>query len=86
MSQVIVSIIVSHKGRETSYDMEIPCQVPAGKLAGQIADTLNQYIGEKRFPTGSRLNLYCVRLSRNLAPTETFLEAGIWNGDRIKLQ
>lgn len=80
------SLIVTVLNPEKTFreDMELPRNVPARKLAKDIAETLRNYNEaclDGSYPNG----LYCNRLGRRLNPDETLDSAGVWNGDFITL-
>ena len=85
MQSVIVTLSFKFEGNVRGYDMEIPCSVPASTLVHHIAQTLHGYHSYYRFPQSGGM-LYCHRLHRYLAPSETFRDAGIWDGDYVDLQ
>lgn len=80
-------VIVTLQSLEISgtYDMEIPTDTPAEKIASDIMDTIQAYRGESVFAK-KKYVLYCERLNKALADRETFAEAGIWNGDIIRMK
>lgn len=79
---VIVSVVVS--GIEGSLDVEIPTNIPAKKLAIDIAEQINGY--QSKTVLGMNMKLRCERLERCLSSEETFGEAGIWSGDTIMME
>ena len=86
MNMVIVTMSYSWEGGDKSYDMEIPCDVPARILVNHICQTLKNYTSGKTRLSPERLRLFCRRLNRSLEANETFEQAGIWNGDYIDLR
>lgn len=85
MNAVIVTINFKYENGTKGYDVELPCGVPADRLAAHIAQAVNGYSRRYRLPLSGG-QLYCPRLKRCLAPEETLERAGIWNGDYIILQ
>lgn len=71
-----------------SYDVEVPVNVPARKLSGDIVEVLNQYHrsskGEKLLPKSSYA-MVNKRTGKTLDPGRTFYEAGVWQGDALVL-
>lgn len=86
MNMVIVSLTYTAAGTSRTYDMEMPCHIPAKTLAEHICQTLDLYTGGTTGPSRARLQLYCRRLGRVLGPQETLEQAGVWNGDHIDMQ
>lgn len=86
MKMVIVTLSYYGGSGETSYDMEMPCQVPARPLIAHICQTINLYTQGAVALRPQSLRLYCRRLERTLTPEETLENAGIWNGDHIDLK
>lgn len=86
MNMVIVTLSTVVAGAEKSYDMEMPCQVPAKTLATHICQTLSAYTEGRLKPDAGAVRLWCRRLARFLAPEETLETAGIWNGDHLDLK
>ena len=86
MKMVIVTLSFNTAAGETSYDMEMPCQVPAKVLISHICQTINLYCEGTVELQPQDKGLWCHRLQRLLAPGETLEDAGIWNGDRIDLK
>ena len=82
MRMIIVSVNYQTDRGERSYDLEMPCEIPAAVLTQQICDALGGYTGR---PVSGRA-LFCARLNRQLAQEETLEDAGIWNGDVLVLQ
>lgn len=85
MKLVIVTLSFVQAGRAKSYDMEMPCHIPAEKLCREIRQTIQAYQGAALdgAPQGK---LFSRRLDRTLRPEETFEAAGIRNGDYIDLR
>lgn len=86
MNMVIVSLSYAAPGGTRTYDMEMPCHIPAQTLAEHICQTLDLYTGGSTGSSRTGLRLYCRRLGRALAPQETLEQAGVWNGDHIDMQ
>lgn len=86
MKMVIVTLTYGAGSEETSYDMEMPCQVPVRPLITHICQTLSHYSEGALDPNPQGLRLWCRRLERVLAPDETLEDAGIWNGDHMDLK
>lgn len=82
MNSVIVTLNFKYEGKVRGYDMEIPCHVPVKKLTEHIALTLNGYSRRYQLPLSGG-SLYSHRLERQLQGSETFDQAGIWNGDYL---
>ena len=78
---IIVSVVAG--GVEGSLDVEVPTNVPAKKLAADIAEQINGY--QSKTVLGMNLRLRCERIKRYLSSEETFADAGIWSGDTIYL-
>lgn len=83
---VIVTLSFYYSNGERSYDMEIPCNVPAKTLIVHICRTLRGYTNGKIDLISSELRLYCRRLGHYFEPHETFEQLGIWNGDHIDMK
>ena len=77
-----IIITIKKKTENTTYDVEVPTNVPAVQLEADIRQILSAYF--KDFtdiqPNGS---LYCERLHAYISPDHTFAEAGIWAGDLL---
>lgn len=86
MKMVIVTLSCFTGSGEISYDMEMPCQVPARPLIAHICQTINQYTEGSVSLQPQGLQLHCRRLNRALTLEETLENAGIWNGDHIDLK
>ena len=77
---MIVTIQTANK--DIVYDIELPTNLPAGRLGDDIIEALTAYnpnIG-KIVLKGS---LFCKRLNMTIPEEMTFLEAGVWSGDII---
>ena len=85
MNMIIVTLTFTAGGEAISYDMEMPCQVPARTLIAHICQTVNLYCEGALELQPQGLQLRCRRLERVLAPTETLEDAGVWNGDHLDL-
>ncbi len=83
MKEIVVVTLRSDE-LSGSFDIEVPIDVPAGQLSDNIAEVFNNYLENPPF-NDSVYQLYCDRQNRFLENTETFLEAGIWNGDVIRM-
>ena len=86
MKMVIVTLSFFTGSGETSYDMEMPCQVAARLLISHICQTVSLYSEGAVDLQPQGLRLYCRRLDRVLTPEETLENAGIWNGDHLELK
>ena len=86
MKMIIVTLSYYTGSGETSYDMEMPCQVPARLLIAHICQTVSLYTEGAVELQPQSLRLHCRRLERALSPEETLEDAGIWNGDHIDLK
>ena len=86
MKMVIVTLSYDTGSGETSYDMEMPCQVPARPLIAHICQTISLYTEGAAALQSQSLRLYCRRLERALSPEETLEDAGVWNGDHLDLK
>lgn len=86
MKMVIVTLSFYAGSRETSYDMEMPCQVPARSLIAHICQTISLYTEGAVALQPQSLRLHCRRLERALNSEETLENAGIWNGDHFDLK
>lgn len=86
MKMVIVTLTCTAAAAEKSYDLEMPCQVPARPLIAHICQTINLYTEGAVDLQPQGLRLWCRRLERALSPEETLEDAGIWNGDHIDLK
>lgn len=67
------------------YDIEVPTDVPAKKILKDIVETLSAYSGNEDILNNAR-EIYSIRLGRSLFEEETFVDAGIWNGDVILIR
>lgn len=86
MKMKIVTFTFSMGGGEISYDMEMPCQVPARTLITHICQTINLYSEGALDLQPQGLQLWCRRLERVLSANETLEDAGVWNGDHLDLK
>ena len=86
MKMVIVTLRFLGMSGETSYDMEMPCQVPTKILISHICQTINLYSEGTVDLQPQGVGLWCHRLNRLLAPDETLESAGVWSGDRLDLK
>ena len=86
MKMVIVTLTYRPDGVEKSYDMEMPCDVPARILGKHICQTLENYTGAAVWQANEPVQLYCQRLNRMLSPSESLEQAGVWNGDHMELR
>lgn len=86
MKMIIVTLRFFGNSGETSYDMEMPCQVPIATLISHICQTINLYSEGTVNLQPRGVGLWCHRLERLLAPNETLESAGVWNGDRLDLK
>lgn len=77
-----IIVTVSDGDNKLPYDIEVPTNVPSSKLIKDVIETLSAYGGDTVSLKYAR-ELYSVRLGRSLNSSETFAEAGIWNGDVI---
>lgn len=75
MPSVIVSVKL--KGEVKEYDLEVPADVPAQKLAELITHNL-----DPKAATKGALTVSCLKPGkvRTLAPDETLAGAGLWDG------
>lgn len=75
MPNVIVSVKL--KGQIKEYDLEVPADVPAQKLAELITHNLDPNAATK-----GALMMRCIKpgAARVLAPGETLAQAGLWDG------
>lgn len=77
-----IIVTVQTENKDFVYDIEVPTNLPAGRLGDDIIEALTAYnpnIG-KIVLKGS---LLCKRLSMTIPEEMTFLEAGVWSGDII---
>lgn len=75
MKSVIISVKL--KGKDQEYDLEVPANVPAEKLAELITHNLDPYASTRGALTVRSLKPGSVRM---LPPTMTLAEAGLWDG------
>ncbi|MCR4609913.1 MAG: EsaB/YukD family protein [Eubacterium sp.] len=83
MKMIIASVFFVSEQGEKTYDIEMPCEVPAGILCRQISNAIRDYNGTHP-PNCS--TLYSNRLSRALSEDETLSQAEIWSGDVLILK
>lgn len=86
--RAFIIVTVQDESHSFTYDVEVPVNVPARKLAGDIVEALNYYHrsskGEKLLPkaaTRSRTDVPERRSTRR----RRFYEAGVWQGDELVL-
>ena len=86
--RAFIIVTVQDESHSFTYDVEVPVNVPARKLAGDIVEALNYYHrsskSEKLLPKSS----YAIanrRTGKTLDPSKTFYEAGVWQGDELVL-
>ena len=77
-----IIVTVSDGENRLPYDIEVPTDVPSGKLLKDVIEILLAY-GVDSVSLQYARELYSVRLGRSLNQEETFGAAGIWNGDVI---
>ncbi len=83
MKMVIASVsFVSEQGEKT-YDLEMPCGVPASILCKQISNAIRDY---NSTPPPKCSMLYSNRLQRAIRDDETLAQADIWSGDILLLK
>ena len=83
--RAFIIVTVQDESHSFTYDVEVPVNVPARKLAGDIVEALNYYHrsskGEKLLPKSS----YAIanrRTGKTLDPAKTFYEGGCLAGGR----
>lgn len=90
MKKIIVT--VQNKSGQLQFDLEVPTDCAAKKLARDIGETLTGALlaglggpdaGEEQFSGLSSLR--SKRLDRELAEDETLESAGVYNGDVLTL-
>lgn len=86
MRSAIIITVKNRTGLFTSYDVEVPVNVPAGKLAGDIVEVLNYYKGGTAILPQKEYHLQNERTGKRLNPAETFLEGGVWQGDILIIE
>ena len=77
-----IIVTIQTENKDFVYDIEVPTNVPAGRLGDDIIEALtayNQNIGKIVL----KGYLFCKRLSMTIPEEMTFLEAGVWSGDVI---
>lgn len=77
-----IIITVQTDNKDFVYDIEVPTNVPAGRLGNDIIEALtvhNQIVSS----IALKGSLFCKRLSMMIPEEMTFLEAGVWSGDVI---
>ena len=77
-----IIITVQTDNKDFVYDIEVPTNVPAGRLGNDIIEALtvhNQIVSS----IALKGSLFCKRLSMTIPEEMTFLEAGVWSGDVI---
>ena len=85
--RAFIIVTVQDESHSFTYDVEVPVNVPARKLAGDIVEALNYY---HRSSKGEMLpkSSYAIanrRTGKTLDPAKTFYEAGVWQGDELVL-
>ncbi len=86
--RAFIIVTVQDESHSFTYDVEVPVNVPARKLAGDIVEALNYYHRSskaksccQKAATRSRTDVP----ERTLDPAKTFYEAGVWQGDELVL-
>lgn len=75
-----IIVTVTDAAGSFNYDVEVPMDVPADKVAGDIAEVLNYYKGTPILPH-QEYRLQNKRTGKLLDSEATFLESGVWQGD-----
>lgn len=77
-----IIITVQTDNKDFVYDIEVPTNVPAGRLGSDILEALNTH-DQIVSTLALKGSLFCKRLSMTIPEEMTFLEAGVWSGDVI---
>lgn len=81
MRSVIIVTVKDSKKRFSSYDVEVPVSITAGKAAKDIAEALNYYTGGMPILSDREYRLRNERTGSVLEPGKTLYESGVWQGD-----
>lgn len=77
-----IIVTVQTDNKDFVYDIEVPTNVPAGRLGSDILEALNAH--DQIISTlALKGSLFCKRLSMTIPEDMTFLEIGVWSGDVI---
>lgn len=83
MSGIIIT--VTDENEQFEYDLEVPIDVKASLLMGDVLEVLRccdpriNYTVGRTFFISPRMQVY-------VKPDESFEEAGIWNGDKLVIK
>ncbi|MCX7749941.1 MAG: EsaB/YukD family protein [Clostridia bacterium] len=81
MNRVIVTVEIPDSS--TTYDMELPNDIPSGELAQMIAKSL--HLEDNTSVRGTFFKIQADPPGRVLGEEETLAEAGVWDGSFITL-
>lgn len=79
----MVMVTLRDEGHTFAYDLELPYEMEAERLIGQIAEALHAYNHNLTLSTDGKL--YFPHERQLLRPWESLSQAGVHNGDYLVL-
>lgn len=87
--RAFIIVTVKDDAGTFTYDVEVPTDVPVGKIAADIAEVLNCYrkkANQKQLLPAERYSLQNKRTGKILNSEATFLQEGVWQGDVLLIK